>query len=98
MEEQIGTKESTICLVEKQASVPAVRHVWRCQESQAMTSNLENFSIVERVRWPIGEIGDHHHGANQTANGLACGSDFQPLIQRSALIRFEVAKSKPADS
>src|SRR2546421_2448955 len=96
MKEEVRPEQSSLRLLKEKPSVPAVRDVWCREETQAMTPGFEHFSIAERARRAVGEIVDHHHCADKAANSLRVWRDFQPLVQRAALVGLEMAEADPA--
>ena len=73
-----------------------MRHVGRGKKLQTVASGLEYFVIGQRPRRAIGEVVDHHDGADETANGLSSRRHFQPFVQGAALVGLEVAEADPA--
>ena len=96
LEEQVGAEERPLGPVEEQAGVPAVRHVRRGEELDAVAAGLEDLAVGEGADLAVGEIVEHHELADEAAHRLGPGRYLEPFVERSALVGLEVAEPDPA--
>src|ERR1700738_5365333 len=69
----------------------------RCrQEPKPVPPDFQDLVVIERPRRPISKVADSDHSANHAANGLSVRCNRKEIIQSSALVRFKMAKTDPA--
>jgi len=74
-----------------------MRHVRCGQEAEAVTSDFKDVAVVERMRGRSAKSVTITIAPTRLQAASPRGRNSKPIVQRPAFIRFEMAKSKPAD-
>ena len=94
--QQVGAEEHAGRLVVEVAGVPAVRQVRGGQEAQGVRAGREGLAVGELPHLAERVVADAHEGAVGAARGLRVPCLLQPVVERPALVRLEVAEGDPA--
>ena len=88
---EVGTEQRLARFLEQHARVPAVRKVRRTMKPVAILARGQDIVGRHAARGADGEIIHAHELADERADGLGLGREFQPVVERADFVGFKVA-------
>jgi hypothetical protein len=61
-------------------------------------TQVDDFAVLKSPGWTVGQVVKRHHHANSAVRNLGSRGCRKPLVHRTTLVRFDMAKSDPPES
>src|SRR5919202_431388 len=89
----VRRRQRAVPLLEQHPRVPAVRQVWGWAKAVAVLASRQDLTRRQHTRGAQRKVVDAQPRAEEAAHWLCRRRQLQPLIQRAALVAFEVAEA-----
>ena len=94
--EQVAAQERAGALLHQETAFPGMGKVGRVVPAHGVAAEAERLAVGQGAGRPVSQVGDGHHGRDVAAQGRGSGRRREPLVERTALVRFHVGEGDVA--
>src|SRR5581483_1864957 len=95
LEQKIAAEQRAGGFLEDQACIPAMRNVRSVEPPHAASAQIDHFVVGERARRAEGAVVKPDVASDSAVRRNRVGRGGKPFVERSALVRFDVAEGYP---